>query len=288
MCKYKVPDSDVPIAIVVVVQNSRNKEQYQQAQSTVECYAVHHKYQFHYVNVEENGDLSNSCPQKDFMFQRHCVVARLLSSWREKWLLFLDADMAVINPNHLIEEYIPTDPNIYIVFYNRIFNHEVMAGSYLLRNSEVSYKFLTHWSNYEFKLPRSFHGSDNGAIHSVIVSFELPEMNSSRKKCEKIWAISRDYDSLSVYEVCMQLILKANKLNHILILDKGSGSWARDGWLTNSAWSENDFILHGWQKRLIQVVEWAHVSMNASCVKYSLGECVFYGIYSLNRCLKNL
>ncbi|KAJ1371857.1 hypothetical protein KIN20_033887 [Parelaphostrongylus tenuis] len=169
-------------------------------------------------------------------------------SWPEEWFLFLDADMAVINPNHLIEDYIPSDPEVHVVFYNRIFNHEVMAGSYLIRNSEYSRDFLIHWSNYEYKLPRSFHGSDNGALHSAIVSYELPLQKNSRKHCENFWAIAKDYDSLSVYEVCMQLILSSNSLKHILILQKGT-SWARDGWLTNSVWCEKDFILHGWQKR---------------------------------------
>ncbi|KAK6730313.1 hypothetical protein RB195_007026 [Necator americanus] len=245
------------IAIVVVVQNSLNREQYQQAQDTVECYAAYHDYPFHYVIVEDNSTLSILCPQKDFMFQRHCVVAHLMSSWQEEWMLFLDADMAVINPNHLIEEYIPDDTNIHLVFYNRIFNHEVMAGSYLVRNSETSYNFLIHWSDYEFKLPNSFHGSDNGAIHSVIVSFELPELKSARGRCEEFWARSRDYTTLSVYEVCIQLILTSNHLEHILILNKSFHSWARDGWLTNSAWSKNDFILHGWQKRRKDCLQFA-------------------------------
>ncbi|WKX92247.1 hypothetical protein Q1695_010352 [Nippostrongylus brasiliensis] len=237
-----------PIAIVVVVQDTRNSEQYAQAQATVECYATHHKYALHFVVVENNSTWSSRCPQKDFMFQRHCVVAHMMKSWKEEWLLFLDADMAVINPNHLIEEYVPDDPNVHLVFYNRIFNHEVMAGSYLIRNVNYSYDFLIRWSDYEFQLPKSFHGSDNGAIHSVIVSFALPSQTENREKCEKLWRNARDYDTLSTYEVCMQMILSANSLEHIRILEKGK-SWARDGWLTNSAWSNRDFIVHGWQKR---------------------------------------
>ncbi|PIO59453.1 hypothetical protein TELCIR_19083, partial [Teladorsagia circumcincta] len=178
----------IPIAIVVVVQDNSNKEQYQQAQDTVSCYATHHHYPYHFVIVADNSTLGRICPQKDFMFQRHCVVAHMMSLWDEQWLLFIDADMAIINPNHLIEEYVPSDPDVHIVFYNRIFNHEVMAGSYLTRNSNYSYNFLLHWSNYEFKLPQSFHGTDNGAIHSAIISYELPAKDVARKNCEKFWS----------------------------------------------------------------------------------------------------
>ena len=68
------------------------------------------------------------------MFLRHCIVSFLSVNWPEQWLLFLDADMGVINPNHLIEDYLPREPDqSQIVFYQRIMNNEVMAGSYLFR-----------------------------------------------------------------------------------------------------------------------------------------------------------
>lgn len=36
------------------------------------------------------------------MFHRHCIVRHLLDVMHEEWILFLDADMGVINPNRLL------------------------------------------------------------------------------------------------------------------------------------------------------------------------------------------
>uniref|UniRef100_A0A915CDE2 RCK N-terminal domain-containing protein n=1 Tax=Parascaris univalens TaxID=6257 RepID=A0A915CDE2_PARUN len=43
----------------------------------------------------------------------------------------VNADMAVINPNRLIEEWI--DDDVDVILYDRIMNSEVAAGSYLVR-----------------------------------------------------------------------------------------------------------------------------------------------------------
>nr|CAD2128872.1 unnamed protein product [Meloidogyne enterolobii] len=71
------------------------------------------------------------------MFRRHCVVVEWMSQHSEfEWILFIDGDMAVVNPNHSLFEYINGEQ---IIFYDRIYNHEIMAGSYLVKLVILNY-----------------------------------------------------------------------------------------------------------------------------------------------------
>lgn len=97
------------------------------------------------------------------MFRRHCVLYHYLQfNPRVKWVLVLDADMGVINPNHLIEEYLDNEADI--IFANRLFTYEIMAGSFLVQNTEFSQTFIKEWSEFEGKMPSGYNGRDNGAL----------------------------------------------------------------------------------------------------------------------------
>ncbi|VDM24205.1 unnamed protein product [Toxocara canis] len=194
-----------------------------------------------------------------FMFARHCVTALKLSEEQAQWILFVDADMAVINPNRLIEEWIDEDVNI--IFYNRIFNYEIAAGSYLVKNTNYSRNFLQLWASYDRKLPNSLHGTDNGAIQVLLSTF------FNFLKYQKT-------QDLYVYEACARSILgqRSKWPGQLSILPKGA-SWVRDTWLTNSMWSQRDFILHGWQLRKLDAVTSASWPSPLTTHEFNLSTC---------------
>uniref|UniRef100_A0A914CPD7 Glycosyltransferase n=1 Tax=Acrobeloides nanus TaxID=290746 RepID=A0A914CPD7_9BILA len=234
------------IGIIIVIQDSTNIDEYEYALESLKCYAEMHQYP---LEIIKDHLWTKECPQKDFMFKRHCIVGKILNKY--DWILFLDADIGVINPGKLIEDYIDNDFDL--IFSNRIFNWEIITGYYLAKNTTWTKNFLAKFADYEKKLPNSFHGTDNGAIHAYVVETLYPEAHREYNYCHKIWEKTKSFGDLFIFEACIRIILGSSEnmgaQNRIKLLPKGQ-SWSRDGWLTGNQFStEVDFMLHGWQKK---------------------------------------
>ncbi|CAJ0560226.1 unnamed protein product, partial [Mesorhabditis spiculigera] len=218
------------------------------ALGSISCYANLQGYAMQVLNLAEEPDLVPKCPQKDFMFRRHCALAEFLAASQYGWALFLDADIGVVNPLHRLENYTLTE-DLHLVFYNRFYNDEVASGSYIVRNSQRGLGFLHFWANYYQEHP--YFGTDNGAINNVIVEYFHPELYESRQVCEAIWAASKNYEGLFNYQACVQeYILSVAASTEYHIYEKGR-AWVRDGWLTDNKWSLDDFFFHGWKRTKI-------------------------------------
>ncbi|VDO86724.1 unnamed protein product [Heligmosomoides polygyrus] len=209
------------IAIVSLLNGSLSTAKYKTALNSVKCYALQNDYEF---ILKSDEGYEGLCRQRDFFFKRHCIVANILESHDFEWILFTDTDIGVVNEKIRIEKYIKDDAHI--IFYDRIFNFEIMAGSYLAKKSNFSITFLRGWANYEKKIPPRFSGSDNGAIH---VRISLVVEKTKRIHFAKA--------------------LKIQTNRSIYVYKKGMG-WARDAWLTNSHWSlERDFMFHALKEK---------------------------------------
>ncbi|CAO4380139.1 unnamed protein product [Caenorhabditis nigoni] len=257
--KIKKPDIlPKEIAIVTVITEDTKTHEYEVALKSVECYAKVHGYSFLLAKDSEYG-----CTNKDKFFRRHCVTSKMLSNFSA--ILFLDADIGVVNPKRKIETFL--DENIDITFYDRHFNFEIAMGSYLI--------FIAR------KL-----------ISSKKIEIDL---------CQAAYNHSRNFDDLATYEVCVRAILgsqtdigkvrimskvKLNQASQItfLIEFKGTG-WVRDAWLTSGVWNpEHDFMLHGWKTK--QLIKTPMGRIKVTPMNWSTWYNPFAGPIDLDKCVQ--
>ncbi|PIO60638.1 hypothetical protein TELCIR_17861, partial [Teladorsagia circumcincta] len=63
------------------------------------------------------------------------------------------------------------------------------------------------YADFEFRLPKSFHGTDNGAIHAYLAEFIVPTAGVDLAICLWIYNNSKGYDDLFAYEACIRDLL---------------------------------------------------------------------------------
>ncbi|CAJ0609423.1 unnamed protein product [Cylicocyclus nassatus] len=229
-------------AILVVIEVETRPAFYGHALTSVACYARAQNYEF---RILFPTNFSKECRHKDVYLRRHCVVAHILPQYHT--ILYIDADMGVVNPKKRIEEYMDNDAEI--IFFDRFYNWEVAAGSYIVRNTQWTQKFLKDLADYERRLPRQYHGTDNGALHALLGEVLFGEDRKSELNfCLRIYYNLLIPEDLFTFEACIrQMLGMNNKWGKIKILKKGT-AWVRDNWMTNTKWSpERDFMMHNWK-----------------------------------------
>uniref|UniRef100_A0A0N5C135 Nucleotid_trans domain-containing protein n=1 Tax=Strongyloides papillosus TaxID=174720 RepID=A0A0N5C135_STREA len=247
-------------AIIAVV-DSIPPGKYKFATDTVHCYS--HAFNYTYVTVEMKNEpeIGKMCKQSDIMFVRHCFLAEYLELHKEiDYVLFVDADTAVINPYHSLVEFAPRG-NEEFLLYSRIFNYEIACGSFFFKNSNYSRTFLRDFANFYYKVPKSMYGRDNAAIQALFLEkFEKTRFLDERKICYEVWNKSQNWDDIWDFEACMMCLLEkasetpiSTKLmtfdnGKVVVVGKESERrWIRDGHITNHLFCKKDFLLHGYK-----------------------------------------
>uniref|UniRef100_A0A0K0EAH5 Nucleotide-diphospho-sugar transferase domain-containing protein n=1 Tax=Strongyloides stercoralis TaxID=6248 RepID=A0A0K0EAH5_STRER len=141
---------------------------------------------------------------------RHCLLYNFALQVKDdiKYIVFVDGDIGVVNPLHRIEKYLPKNEEE-IFFYDRTFNYEIMAGSYIVRNNFYGRMFINSFANYEFKVPEKNDGTDNVALQAVVLDFLNPISHPNKyRKCLAFYKFAKGFDLNMAFVSCMRHILE--------------------------------------------------------------------------------
>ena len=140
----------------------------------------HQRYaQRHGYTARENSALLD--PSRPPAWSKIRAVESMLDLQQQQqqcdWILWLDADVVIMNSTIPLETLIPTDPNVHlIVTADRRFTAN--SGVWLLRNSDWSRQFLRDWWNSRSYVRRkglSLSGDNDAFGHLVRQRLHLDE-----------------------------------------------------------------------------------------------------------------
>ena len=176
---------------VVTVSDKEHQEKYLLQQATMRSYALENGYDYRLIDPAADAP---ECGKSGahFFFQKHWYVLVALSrslfplegnshfatySAVASWLankpkgyaaLVLDGDCYMASKVSL-DRWLAGASDADIILYERAWNFEVVAGNYIVRNTEFARAFLKSWARFSSRLPVGFSSMDNGAIHLALL-----------------------------------------------------------------------------------------------------------------------
>ena len=128
--------------------------------ATLRCYASRHGYPLLEETDAPCGGATN------VYFRKVCLVRNYLRSTPPgTWVLFTDADVAVLNPHKRLEDFI--DDHFDMIVYERFHNNEIMSGVYLVRHTQWALRLMQQWLDLRH---RNIANWDNGAFNALLAN----------------------------------------------------------------------------------------------------------------------
>ncbi|KAK6737174.1 hypothetical protein RB195_019707 [Necator americanus] len=224
--------------ILVMYSSQDKKPLHRNEQRTLDCYVTSTDYKLVQVDIDINERINRACSKhKLTKFKRHCAAAEFLQD--ADWMLVIDENTAVANPDHCIEEWI--DDRVNVLLFEQFTDWDISSSSYLVRNSQWSIQFLHELAQWEFS---STPGKDNFEVY--LVHTLLPNGSRDYRECLRHWRTATHFN---IYSACARMTLGFQRLwvNKVRIYRKAHG-WARAGFVTNNFWCDRDFMLHDWEE----------------------------------------
>ena len=169
----------------------------------------------------------------NYIGKRHCIVFTMLSYY--DYVIHIDADTGVVNPQHCFEEFI--DPDVDLHFLLRVHTNEIQAGHYILKNTTISKNFFS-----SFLAGKLSFINEQGKLHQKISETFLPPDQHSKCLVEK----NKSYFK---WVRCLITSLRSLKTGQKrLMLYSRAQAFVRDGWANKYHWSDVDFMLHAMKR----------------------------------------
>ena len=271
-----------PLRVAILIVGDANAaRKYAQHWVSLRCYA----HRWHYtvlVEANEKDKFAACRDMENFYFRKHCTVAHTIQAAMHDydfWLI-VDGDVFVVNADTSLSPWLPTDPRIHVVMYERFHDGEIMAGTYLARSSNTTVAYLMQWANMHFTLERDGQtNNDNGALHLHVINWlhgmTTPHWTECRRRASNIGAMGQ-YDA---YVGCTKCVMGRRRVwpdRGLQIMRRGHFV-SRDFFVSSPGdgvpvvdnigmVGPGDVMFHGW-KEAIAGVWWEEEQDEAKCMQ---------------------